>query len=120
MKIVGEVKQAFLGCRALAPGQWTAEFEFQPDLEIFQGHFPGRPMVPGIYLLQCLQMTCEQGLGRNLRMKTVKQAKFLRPVIPLCRIQARVRVAETGQGLTLRGEILDRGQTAASAVWEGE
>jgi 3-hydroxyacyl-[acyl-carrier-protein] dehydratase len=46
------------------------------------GHFPGRPIVPGVVLLQCVLDEAERWLGRTLPVRALPQAKFSAPFLP--------------------------------------
>jgi len=50
------------------------------DHPAFAGHFPGRPIVPGVVLLDHAQHAIEMATG--LRLAGVAVAKFLSPVGP--------------------------------------
>lgn len=55
------------------------------------GHFPGRPVVPGVVLLDCVQQAAQCWLGRPLRVVALPQVKFLAPLLP--DQQARIDLA---------------------------
>ena len=57
---------------------WTVPL----DHPAFAGHFPGRPIVPGVVLLDHALRLAQAQLGGNERAWTVSQAKFLSPVGP--------------------------------------
>jgi 3-hydroxyacyl-[acyl-carrier-protein] dehydratase len=44
------------------------------------GHFPGRPIVPGVCLIDAVAMWCAQQHG--LRLARIDSAKFLHPLDP--------------------------------------
>jgi 3-hydroxyacyl-[acyl-carrier-protein] dehydratase len=46
------------------------------------GHFPGRPIVPGVLLLDQVISRAERWLGRRLSIGTLAQAKFTQPLLP--------------------------------------
>jgi 3-hydroxymyristoyl/3-hydroxydecanoyl-(acyl carrier protein) dehydratase len=46
------------------------------------GHFPGRPIVPGVLLLDCVLAAAEQWLGRPLNVHSLPLAKFIAPLLP--------------------------------------
>ena len=52
------------------------------DHPAFAGHFPGRPIVPGVVLLDQAILFAEQLLGRPVAGWQVGNAKFLSPVGP--------------------------------------
>jgi 3-hydroxyacyl-[acyl-carrier-protein] dehydratase len=52
------------------------------DLPALDGHFPGRPLVPGVVLLDRVVWLARQHSGRAGGGWTVAQAKFLSPCGP--------------------------------------
>lgn len=58
----------------------TLELSIEPDHPAFAGHFPGRPIVPGVVLLDHAQALIEAATGKTL--SGVALAKFLSPVGP--------------------------------------
>ena len=46
------------------------------------GHFPGRPIVPGVVLLDCVIASAERWLQRPLSLRALPQAKFVAPLLP--------------------------------------
>lgn len=60
----------------------TALIRLQPAHEIFTGHFPGRPVLPGVCMLQISQELLEKATGTRLLMHRTGQVKFLQPVNP--------------------------------------
>lgn len=73
--------------------------------EFFQGHFPGKPIMPGVLMLEALAQTCgvlasetaqtsaEEGV--ILLFAGIDKARFKRPVVP-------------GDQLVLEGELTKR------------
>ena len=61
---------------------FVGRFRFPGDLEIFAGHFPGRPLVPGIFLIEAARCAAERVLETPLRMERIKDAKFTAEVGP--------------------------------------
>lgn len=47
---------------------------------VFAGHFPGRPIVPGVLLLDCAVLQVESATGRVVT--GLASAKFLSPAVP--------------------------------------
>ncbi len=54
-------------------------FRVDPGHPCLAGHFPGRPVVPGVVLLDEALASC---LPAGARLASIQQAKFLAPVLP--------------------------------------
>lgn len=63
-------------------GLWEASFLFPPGFVAFQGHFPGRAILPGACQIQCLLSMLEEFTGKILALKEVVLAKYITPVLP--------------------------------------
>ena len=67
----------------------VAELDVDPELDIFRGHFPGHPVLPGVILMEALAQTscfCLLGGGENAGklgfFATIDGAKFRHQVLP--------------------------------------
>lgn len=49
---------------------------------IYQAHFPGNPITPGVCLLQMATELLEQHYGERLELHTADAIKFRKPVTP--------------------------------------
>ena len=56
--------------------------EINPAHAIFEGHFPGQPVVPGVCLMQMVKEIAEKVLGKETRLVKADQVKFLALLIP--------------------------------------
>jgi 3-hydroxymyristoyl/3-hydroxydecanoyl-(acyl carrier protein) dehydratase len=56
------------------------------------GHFPGRPIVPGVVLLDCVLQEAERWLQRPLSMAALPQAKFTAPLLPEQAAQLQLKI----------------------------
>ncbi|WP_221393092.1 3-hydroxyacyl-ACP dehydratase [Dyadobacter sp. NIV53] len=60
----------------------SAEIRLNANHSIFDGHFPGSPVTPGVIQLQVVKEIIEQQLNKSLRMKTMRTCKFLKVINP--------------------------------------
>jgi len=60
-----------------------AVIEINKDSDIFSGHFPGQPVLPGACMLQMVKEILESTFDKTLRLKKADQIKFLRVVDPV-------------------------------------
>lgn len=59
-----------------------AELQFMSEHDIFAGHFPGQPVVPGACMLQIVREVLSDNLNAPYRLKTASNLKFIAPVDP--------------------------------------
>lgn len=64
-------------------GGFCAEVKINAGHEIFNGHFPGNPVVPGVCLIQMIRETAGFYLKKPLRMVKATEIKFINIVNPL-------------------------------------
>jgi 3-hydroxyacyl-[acyl-carrier-protein] dehydratase len=61
----------------------TGTSRVDPDAVIFQGHYPGCPLVPGLLLVeQAHAIVAASRYGRDRHLAAVERARFLKPVLP--------------------------------------
>ena len=75
------------------------------DCAVYEGHFPGNPIAPGVANIQMIKELAETIVGRPLRIAAIKQCKFLRPIRPDEQKPLDVMVSMTDNQLT--ADILD-------------
>jgi 3-hydroxyacyl-[acyl-carrier-protein] dehydratase len=89
---------------------------FAADHPSFAGHFPGRPIVAGVLLLERVADALRQWRGASVRQ--VVDAKFLQPLLP--EEDALIELADSGNGryrfvITRGGDVILRGTLEGSA-----
>lgn len=55
---------------------------FNATHEIFKGHFPSQPVVPGVCTMQIIKELLEEQLGCSLQLSSAAQVKFLQLLTP--------------------------------------
>lgn len=61
---------------------------------IYQAHFPGEPITPGVCIVQIAQELLENATGKKLRLVKVKNIKFLSVLTPVQSIQVEFRLCK--------------------------
>ena len=90
----------------------VSQFVVPAEHPALAGHFPGRPVVPGVMLLEAARAAVPSGADT---LRAIPSAKFLRAVLPGERIELRIELARDASGLRARF----RGLRAEAVVFEG-
>jgi 3-hydroxyacyl-[acyl-carrier-protein] dehydratase len=56
---------------------FTVGVKVNPKNKIFEGHFPGKPIIPGVTYIEMIREIMSIVLRNELRLKTVSNIKFL-------------------------------------------
>ncbi|NTW84565.1 MAG: 3-hydroxyacyl-ACP dehydratase FabZ [Holophagaceae bacterium] len=92
--------------------------------EIFQGHFPSRPVFPGVYIVEAMAQTggClllrefEDRANKVIYFMGIDKVKFRKPVQPGDQMVMEVKVLQfKGRICKMRGEAFVGGQKVAEA-----
>ena len=77
-----EIKECLSGLKNTAAGNVSARFLFPASFTGFKGHFPGKPILPGICEIQAGIVIFEELHKKEGRLKKIVLAKFFNPVSP--------------------------------------
>ena len=80
-----------------------------PDHPALPGHFPGRPIVPGVVLLEAVLDAASGLLGREPPVAELSHAKFLAPLLP----GEHAEITLECEGAALRFRVVRAGQVLA-------
>lgn len=89
-----------LATQTAAPLQLKAGIHINPEHDIFRGHFPGQPVVPGVCMVQIVKELLEQQTGQKLLLRKGHQLKFLQLLVPAAAEEIEVNLSwkeENGQ-----------------------
>lgn len=70
-----------------------ALYSFSKNLTIFEGHLPGKPLVPGILELEMVRTTAEKLLGLSLCVSKVIKAKFTNMLLPNSQVLLSIKLS---------------------------
>ena len=70
----------------------NAVLELNAANDIFKGHFPGQPVLPGACMLQMLKEILETGIGQSLVLKKAASMKFISMVDPAVNNTLRLNI----------------------------
>ncbi len=107
----------------------TTETFIDPDLDLFQGHYPDNPIMPGVLLCEIIFQSGALLMSKNIQSDTnepneipiltrIENAKFKRPVLPGDTVQVKVNLKETISSVSfLKGTLKVSGKTAVQVVF---
>lgn len=92
-----DVIQAFRGIEHAAAGALAARFSFAPDASLFQGHFPGMPILPAVLQIEMARYVVDAATDARHRLVEVQRAKFNSEIKPAEEITVEVKLEATDQ-----------------------
>ena len=100
----------------------TAEARVPEASPVFEGHFPGHPLVPGVLLVETMAQASgwlilgRNGFARMPFLMSVKEAKFRHFVGPNASLEVTSRVTHDGSGYTVtEARVTSEGRRIADA-----
>ena len=95
--------------------RWT--FTVPVDHPLFEGHFPGHPILPGVVALGWLLAAGERFLGRTLGSVELLNVKFQLVILPGTRLELTLQPKPGGR---LQGIVRSEAGVHASALIPGQ
>lgn len=62
--------------------QCEISISLDPTHEVFRGHFPQQPVVPGVVTMEILRRALAMAVGQEIRLQRAANIKFLRMIDP--------------------------------------
>lgn len=96
--------------------QVVATVKLNKDHEVFEGHFPGNPVMPGVCMIQMIKELTEKASGKELFLSVASNIKFMaiinpekndtiRLILDLAEVENQIKVKNTvsfGETLALK------------------
>ena len=109
----------------LTPGEAiTATFYVDPAREIFKGHFPEEPVLPGVYSVECMAQTAdilllsmERYAGKIPLFLGINGVRFLKKILPGDTVEIRAKLAAERPEkaiATCSAEVYNHGELAVT------
>ena len=105
MNLTTDLKNSLVASSDIENQKVTAEFCFSGDLDLFAGHFPGNPILPGIVQIEMVKFAVEQAHGNRFWIRSIKKTKFaslIRPDIP---IRLSIEMTPSDDNLSVRATL---------------
>ena len=83
----------------------TFEYCFAADEPVFEGHFPGHPLLPGIFQIEMTRLAAERLMGRPLSIARILKTKFTRAILPEETIGLNLRCTEGESAIKARARL---------------
>ncbi|MDU1890200.1 MAG: hydroxymyristoyl-ACP dehydratase [Dysgonomonas sp.] len=62
---------------------WVLHIELNPSHNLYKGHFPEQPIVPGVCTLQIIKENVENAVNEKFTFTRISSCKFLAAINPL-------------------------------------
>jgi 3-hydroxymyristoyl/3-hydroxydecanoyl-(acyl carrier protein) dehydratase len=102
----------------------VARYDLAQGAAIFAGHFPHRPLWPGVLQVEAIGQTggllylkqANSAGAANVALTHILGARFARPVTPGADLEVVARVFDDGLLVTIVGQCLQNGQVCSAAA----
>ena len=117
MTMRGSIAAAQIGSPLIeADGTSVLQFRFAKEDPTFAGHFPMRPVLPGVFQIAMAHAAAEQVLNDSLALREISKAKFLRPILPEEIVQLNLKLSEKNNGILARAIFSVGGRAAGDTL----
>jgi 3-hydroxyacyl-[acyl-carrier-protein] dehydratase len=85
-----------------------ADITLDPLHKIFEAHFPGRPVLPGVYMMQMVKEVAEAWIDKKIRLVLGQDLKFLSVINPQDNpmIQIELMISTEGEKIRIVAQLL--------------
>ena len=80
------------------PNSLSCKITFNRQHDIFKGHFPGQPVVPGVCMMEMVKELLEQHTDQSLWLRDAGQVKFLQLITPEVAPQIAINWSAQNEG----------------------
>lgn len=91
----------------------TFRLRLLPDCDVYQGHFPGHPVCPGVCHIETIKECAMRLTGKRLSITTIKQCRFLSIATPsVCpEVDVTINTCPIENGFKVTARINDAKRT---------
>ena len=106
----------------------TAIINVKKNSFFVQGHFPGQPVMPGVFIVEAFGQAAAALTAHGLDKSTYdnklvflmgfEKARFRNPVVPDCKLELNIEAIRShGRVWKYKGEAIVEGKKMADAQW---
>lgn len=90
-------------------GKGTFEVSLNPECMVYQGHFPGNPVSPGVCNIQMIIECARQLTGKQLMLSNLQQCRLTTLITPQTHSRLKISLATEPKGdvIKLKADISD-------------
>lgn len=93
-----------------------------PECSVYEGHFPGMPVAPGVCNIQMIKECVERITGMQLLLKSIASCKFIHMIMPQQHqeLQIRVELMENKDDMPVKVAATISRENTEYLVFKGE
>ena len=106
----------------------TAIVNVKKDSFFVQGHFPGQPVMPGVFIVEAFGQAAAaltaSGIDKSVYkdklvfLMSIEKARFRNPIVPDCKLELNIEAIRShGRVWKYKGEAIVNGKKMADAQW---
>jgi 3-hydroxyacyl-[acyl-carrier-protein] dehydratase len=105
-------------------GEFNISFNCNSEHKIFDGHFPGEPILPGVCMVQFVRECLEKVLNKKLQLNSSKTVKFINIINPINEklLVLEIKTTHTEDGLVEARAVIKNNESKVffqmRGVWD--
>ncbi len=116
MTLYDDLQDACVHVEQVAEDQIISEFVFKRSMALFKGHFPEKPLLPGIVQLEMVRYSLETQLALTLAIGSIKKTKFTDQILPEDTIGLDIGFKEDQGAIAARATVKANGRMAGKVI----
>ena len=108
--MVDEMESGIRSFDKTGDGGFSAVIAFDGDFTGFKGHFPGKPVLPGVCQILALSVLAKRAAGCDFRLDEVSRAKFLSVIEPGEEARFEFTLSGSAGAIVLNGDVRVQGK----------
>lgn len=104
--------------------EFNISFNCNSEHKIFDGHFPGEPILPGVCMVQFVRECLEKVLNKKLQLNSSKTVKFINIINPINEklLVLEIKTTHTENGLVEARAVIKNNESKVffqmRGVWD--